>query len=64
MTEDQLRECAELSEVLQAPDDYLQPDDRTVFQDILNPDDIEPKDCEAAYLFVKRQLAQRSTHSQ
>ena len=54
VTDEQLREVAEQSGVLNVPDDFLEPDFRAKCQHLI-PDvlDIEPKDIQDAYRFLK-----------
>jgi hypothetical protein len=54
VTEEQLREAAEQSGVLNVPDDFLEPNFRAECQSLI-PDvtDIEPKKIQDAYMFLK-----------
>ena len=54
VTEEQLREVAELSGVLQIPDDFLEPHFRAECQRLI-PDaaEIEPSNVKDAYMFLK-----------
>ena len=52
--EDQLKEVAELSEVLEGTDDFLDPEFRTRCEAVIsNVDDIEPEEAANAYLYLK-----------
>ena len=54
ITEEQLLEVAELSDVFEDNDDYLNPDVRKECERHLpNVDEIEPKDAKDAYLYLK-----------
>lgn len=54
ITEEQLKEIAELSEVLEGTDDFLDPEFRTRCEVVIpNVDDIEPAEASNAYLYLK-----------
>ncbi|CAB4034280.1 Hypothetical predicted protein, partial [Paramuricea clavata] len=54
VTEDQLKEAAFHSGVLDVEDDYLEPDFRARCEAIIaNPADVKPKDCVDAFLYLK-----------
>jgi hypothetical protein len=54
VTEDQLKEAAFHSGVLDVEDDYLEPDFRARCEAIIaNPADVKPKYCVDAFLYLK-----------
>lgn len=57
ITEDQLEEVAELSEVLEETDDFLDPEFRKCCEAVIsNVDTIEPADAANAYLYLKANI--------
>lgn len=54
MTEDQLKEVATHSGVLQTPSDFLHPDFQKACEDLIPcPEEVEPKHCMDAFLYLK-----------
>ena len=54
VTEDQLKEVASHSGVLQTPSDFLHPDFRKACEDLIPfPQEVEPKHCMDAFLYLK-----------
>ena len=53
VTEEELQQVAELSKVLDIPDDFLDVPFRAECQRVLPFNDIEPKDVKQAYLYIK-----------
>ena len=54
VTEEQLKEAAEESGVLNVPEDFLPPDVRAECERIMpDREDIKPEDCRDAYMYLK-----------
>jgi hypothetical protein len=55
VTEEQLKEAATQSGILQAPDDYLEPHVRAECERLIpDHDTIKPSECQYAYLYLKQ----------
>ena len=58
VTEEQLKEVAEESGVLDVPDDFLPGDVRTKCQKIIEHQDVKPEDCRDAFVYLKEHFNQ------
>ena len=61
VSEDELKEVAQYSNVLDSRSDYLEPDFREKCEKVIPfPADVEPNECIDAYLYLKQNMMQEN----